>query len=247
MKRKLDWRLRSLGCDVLFEDDALLVLDKPPNLLVLPDRFNNALPNLYTTLCEELGSLFVVHRIDKETSGVILFAKTAEAHAQLNTQFEGRAVEKVYQAIVLGEPESRAGTIDLPLSESSAGTMKVDRKKGKESVTDYTVLEQFRGYAWVELRPKTGRQHQIRVHLQAMGTPIVGDSLYGNGRGFYLSMIKPGYRNAGEEKPLVKRTALHAASLTFQHPVHGERTTFTSPLPKDLRSALKYLRKFRSL
>lgn len=246
MKRKLDWRLRSLGCEVLFEDDVLLVLDKPANLLVLPDRFNKALPNLYTTLNEELGSIFVVHRIDKETSGVIVFAKTADAHAQLNEQFEGRTVEKVYHALVIGEIHPVAGVIDLPLSETDRGVTRVDRKRGKESITDYRVVEQFKGFALVELKPQTGRQHQLRVHLQAMGTPIVADPLYGDGKGFYLSAIKPGYRSEGEEKPLLSRTALHAASLSIDHPVTGARVTLSAPLPKDMSSVVKYLRKFRS-
>jgi RluA family pseudouridine synthase len=245
MKRKLDWRLRSLGCDLLFEDDALFVLDKPPNLLVLPDRFNKALPNLYTTLSEELGSIFVVHRIDKEISGVIVFAKTADAHARLNKQFEERTVEKVYQALVMGEINPVAGAIDLPLLETERGVVREDRKRGKESVTDYRVVEQFKGFALVELKPKTGRQYQIRVHLQTMGTPILADPLYGDGKGFYLSAIKPGYKSEGEEKPLLNRTALHAASLTVDHPTTGERMTFTAPLPKDMSSVLKYLRKFR--
>lgn len=246
MKRKLDWRLRSLGCKIVFEDDAVLVLDKPPNLLVLPDRFNKALPNLYTTLSEKLGSIFVVHRIDKETSGVIVFAKTADAHARLNEQFETRTVEKVYQALVRGELHPAVGVIDLPLSETERGVMKVDKKRGKESLTDYRVVEQFKGFALVELKPQTGRQHQLRVHLQALGAPIVGDPLYGDGKGFYLSAIKPGYRSEGEEKPLLNRTALHAASLSIDHPVTGSRVTWSAPLPKDMSSVLKYLRKFRS-
>jgi 23S rRNA pseudouridine955/2504/2580 synthase/23S rRNA pseudouridine1911/1915/1917 synthase len=108
------------------------------------------------------------------------------------------------------------------------------------------VVELFKGYTLIELMPQTGRQHQIRVHLQALGTPIVGDPLYGDGKGFYLSAIKPGYKSEGEEKPLLNRTALHAASLTVDHPTTGERLTFTAPLPKDMSSVLKYLRKLRS-
>lgn len=247
MKRKLDWLLRSKGCEILFEDDSLLVLNKPANLLVLPDRFNKTLATLYTILNEELGKIFVVHRIDKETSGVIVFAKTAEAHAYLNAQFESRTVEKVYQAIVVGTPEREKGSIVIPLSENEkSGTMRADRKKGKKSETRYTMLETFKGYAFLELRPTTGRLHQIRVHLQAIGSPILGDKIYGDGKGFYLSQVKPGYKIEGEEKPLLERTALHAVNLTFQHPTKHERMTFTAPLPKDMSSVLKYLRKFRS-
>ncbi len=105
MKRKLDWLLKSQGCEILFEDEEILVLNKQPNLLVLPDQYDKTLPNLYQILGNELGKIFVVHRIDKHTSGVLLFAKTVKAHADLNAQFETRSVEKVYEAIVLGSPE----------------------------------------------------------------------------------------------------------------------------------------------
>ena len=247
MKRKLTWLLNSRGVEIVEEDDALMVLDKPSNLLVLPDLFNQTLPNLSTIIREELGEIFVVHRIDRETSGLIVFAKTAEAHASLNRQFEGREVEKIYHAIVLGTPLQKKGTIDAPLSESSRqkGMMRVDEKEGKESITEYSVQEEFKGYALVEARPKTGRTHQIRVHLQSIGTPILGDQKYGGGEGFYLSQVKSGYKGVEEEKPLLHRTALHVASLAFLHPLSGEPLQFSLPLPKDMKSVLKYLRKFR--
>jgi 23S rRNA-/tRNA-specific pseudouridylate synthase len=124
--------------------------------------------------------------------------------------------------------------------------MKVDKKKGKEAVTEFSVLEQFQGYAFVEARPKTGRLHQIRVHLQAIGLPILGDNIYGRGEGFFLSQVKSGYKSAGDEKPLLSRTALHAASLTFHHPTTSESVTAQAKLPKDMNSVLKYLRKFRA-
>ena len=247
VKRKLDWLLHSVHCEILHEDDALIQLNKPAGLLVLPDRFNKSLANLYSILLEELGRIFVVHRIDRETSGVLLFAKTAEAHASLNAQFESRSIEKVYQAIVQGMAREKSGIIDLPLLENEKrGTMRVDPKRGKESVTEYRVLEQFNGYAHVEARPKTGRLHQIRVHLASIGLPIVSDNQYGDGRGFYLSQIKPAYKHVDEERPLLDRTALHAASLSFEHPSTRERIEATAKLPKDMSSVLKYLRKFRS-
>jgi 23S rRNA pseudouridine1911/1915/1917 synthase len=249
MKRKLKWRLESTRSEIVHEDDHLVVLNKPANLLVLPDRYNVKLPNLYGIFTEELGKIFVVHRLDKETSGLIVFAKTAEAHAALNEQFEGRSVEKFYEALVVGVPANSEGTIDLPLGERTRdrGVVKVDRKAGKRSVTRYKVLEQFDGFAHLEARPATGRTHQIRVHLQAIGMPILADRLYGDGRGFYLSRVKPGYKIQGEEKPLLDRAALHAASISFDHPATGERMTFSAPLPKDMSSVLKYLRKFKAL
>jgi len=248
MKRKLDWMLKSKGVDIVFEDEEILVLNKPANLLVIPDRYDKSLPNVADLLKNELGKIFVVRRIDKETSGLVAFAKTAEAHAVLNGQFERREVLKTYLAIVVGELSQKDGTIDLPLSEDSEGrTMRVDRKNGKESITEYTVLEQFDGYAFLGARPKTGRMHQIRIHLRELGTPILADGLYGNGTGFFLSHVKAGYKPDGEEKPLLARTALHAASLTFTHPVALRELRYEADVPKDMRTVLKYLRKYRPL
>ncbi len=248
MKRKLKWLIESTRTGIIYEDDHLLVLNKPAGLLVLPDRYKKDLPNLYTILNEELGKIFVVHRIDKETSGIIVFAKTAEAHAALNAQVEGRWVEKIYSAIVVGDASGKEGSIELPLAQSStdAAVVKVDHKKGKDAVTLYKVVEQFHGYALLEVRPKSGRMHQIRVHLGAIGLPILADTLYGGGEGFYLSQVKGGYKAEGEEKPLLSRTALHASGISFVHPVNQETMTSSAPLPKDMSSVLKYLRKFRA-
>lgn len=246
MKRKLDWLLKSKGVDIVFEDEEILVLNKPANLLVIPDRYDKSLPNVADILKNELGKIFIVHGIDKETSGLIVFAKTAEAHTVLNGQLERREVLKTYLAIVVGELSQKDGTIDLPLSEDSEGrTVKVDRKNGKESITEYTVLEQFAGYAFLGARPKTERMHQIRVHLRELSTPIFADGLYGNGTGFFLSHVKAGYKSDGEEKPLLSRTALHAAGLKLVHPSAQNVMEFEAELPKDMRTVLKYLRKYR--
>jgi 23S rRNA pseudouridine955/2504/2580 synthase/23S rRNA pseudouridine1911/1915/1917 synthase len=248
MNRKLKWRLESSGSEIVSEDDQILVLNKPSGLLILPDRFRHELPNLYGILQEELGKIFVVHRIDKETSGIIVFAKTAEAHAAMSAQFENRLVEKTYFGIVLGTPASEEGEISLPLEEipKKPGEMRVNRKSGKEAVTRYKVVERFQGYSFLELSPKTGRMHQIRVHVQALGTPLIGDRLYGDGRGFYLSDVKPGYKSAGDEKPLLDRTALHASSVSLTHPQTGERASYSAALPKDMVSVLRYLMKFKA-
>jgi len=247
MKRKLKWRIESTRSEIIHDDDDLLVLNKPPRLLVLPDRYIKTLANLYTILMEELGKVFVVHRIDRETSGVILFAKNAEAHTDLNKQFEERRVDKTYQAIVVGSPNQDEGLIDLPLAEDrrDVGLVSVDRRNGKEAVTTFKVLERFSGYAFLELKPKTGRMHQIRVHLQSIGLPILADGSYGTGRGFFLSDVKASFRVEGEEKPLLDRTALHAAGITLVHPSTRALVTFSAPLPKDMVSVLRYLRKFR--
>ncbi len=249
MKHKLDFLLKSKGGSIIFEDEGIIVIDKPARLLVLPDRYDSSIENLYHILKEELGDIYVVHRLDKETSGVIIFAKNAGAHEELSRQFEMRETRKKYIAIVYGTPQWISGTIEVPISESRnhPGVMKADAKHGKPSVTDCSVAESFDGYALIEAEPKTGRTHQVRVHLAGAGLPIVCDRLYGDGKPFFLSQIKPRYYTEGDERPLLSRTALHAESLSFRHPGSGEELTIKSEIPKDMRSVLNYLRKFRSL
>jgi 23S rRNA pseudouridine1911/1915/1917 synthase len=234
--------------DVVTEDNAVVILNKPSGLLVLPDRYDTSIPNLYGILKNKYGQIYVVHRIDKETSGLIIFAKTEESHRFLNAQFEGRTAAKEYQAICVGEWPSDEGKVELPLSEDSVkkGRMRIDRADGKSAVTNFRVLERFEGFSFVEVKPETGRTHQIRVHLKAVNLPILGDSVYGGGEGFFLSQIKRGYRLKGEEKPLLNRTALHAWRLAIVHPATGQLVTFEAELPKDMKVVLNYLRKFKS-
>ncbi len=233
---------------IIFEDGDLLVLNKPSGLLVLPDRYDPKIPNLQALLREKYGQIYIVHRIDKETSGLLAVAKTSEAHKSLCVQFESRETEKTYLAISLGDAENDRGKIDGPISEDpkTKGKMRIDNGGGKESVTSFRVIERFSGYAYVEAKPETGRTHQIRVHLSSIGLPILGDRTYGGGEGLFLSSIKPSYRAHGEEKPLLSRAALHAARLTLTHPTTLVRMTLEAPLPKDIQIALKYLRKFKT-
>ncbi len=248
MKRKIDFVLKSHNGSIVFEDDQIIVIDKPAHLLVIPDRYNHSLPSLDRILKEELGNVLVVHRIDRETSGVVVFAKTPEAHSALNSQFEARDVRKTYLAIVLGEPKENEGVIETPIAESQKhpGIMKVDIKHGKASKTNYKVVERFDGFALVEVMPGTGRMHQIRIHLSSIGLPIMCDHVYGNGRPFFLSEVKPRYYSEGDEKPLLTRTGLHAESISFIHPSSKEPISFKAEMPKDMRSVINYLRKFRS-
>jgi 23S rRNA pseudouridine1911/1915/1917 synthase len=231
---------------VLFEDASCIVLDKPAPLLTIPDRYNHAENNLAALLREKFTDIFVVHRLDRETSGVILFAKNAEAHKKLCAAFEDRLVRKKYLAIVNGTPKETKGIIELALAEHPAkkGGMIVS-KKGKESVTEFAVLESLGNFSLVEASPLTGRTHQIRVHLHAIGHPLAVDPVYGTRKEFFLSEIKQKfkYTKDTEEKPLVSRCTLHSSSLTFPHPVSGEMITIESPLPKDLNALLAQLRK----
>lgn len=247
MRWKLEHILKRKGAGILFEDDVIIAINKPAGLLVLPDRFDIERLNLYSLLKEIFGSIFVVHRIDKDTSGVIVFAKTADAHTLLSMAFESRDVKKYYRAIVQGFPEKDNDIIDLPITETSDGKMSIARTKGKESLTEYAVIERFQEYALLDIQPQSGRTHQIRVHLCAIQLPILGDPLYGDGRGFYLSSIKKDYRlKENEEQPLIKRTALHAYSLSFAHPITRQTIKLHAPLPKDMEAVLKSLRKYGS-
>jgi len=238
--------LAAQDISVVFEDDVLLVVAKPSGLLVLPDRYDKERPNVYQCCLQEFGEMFMVHRIDKETSGILLIAKTAEAHAALNASFQNREVQKTYLALSKGAAAEPEGIVEVPLREHSGrrAMMVADEKHGKPSITRYRVLERFRGFSWVEARPVTGRTHQVRVHLREIGLPLVGDPLYGDGAPLLLSGIKKNYRGKEEEKPLIDRTALHAFSLVFEHPLTRRQLSCEAPLPKDMKAALQRLRKY---
>jgi 23S rRNA pseudouridine1911/1915/1917 synthase len=246
MRGRMEHILKKEGGGILFEDHAIIAINKPSGLLVLPDRYEHAERNLYDLLKEGLGMIYVVHRIDRETSGVVLFAKTAEVHGVLNTAFEQRQVKKAYLAIVVGNPQDESGLIDLPIGENEHGVrkMQIDKRKGKESQTAYKVIERFHGFALVEAKPLSGRTHQIRIHLSALGYPILADSLYGDGKGFFLSSIKRRYMVQEEERPLLERTALHAATLNIIHPTTGQELILEAPMPKDMTAVMKALKKY---
>lgn len=237
--------------DIIFEDEHLIALNKPSHLLVIPDRWDANKPSLFAMLRERNPDhkIFVVHRLDQDTSGVVLFAKSAAAHKHLNQQMEHREVEKVYFAIVTGELKAD-GNIDLPIGidRGKKGKVAID-KKGKESETHYEVTERFRGYSFLKVIPKTGRTHQIRVHLQAIGYPLLIDPLYGSGEPIFLSSLKKNYRfkPEQEERPLMDRLTLHAAEICFAHPATGEKVRFSAPLPKDMKILLNMLGKYRAM
>jgi 23S rRNA pseudouridine1911/1915/1917 synthase len=231
--------------DVLFQDESYIAIRKPSGILTIPDRFDPQIPDLYRILKTSFKEIFIAHRLDRDTSGVIVFCKTEEAHRHLNMQFTDHTVQKVYLALVMGLMETPAGTIRIPLSEDekNPGCMRADRN-GKESITDYKVMETFKHYSLIEIFPKTGRTHQIRVHFKAIGHPLAIDPLYGRPDGIFLSRIKNNYKfkNGESEKPLIHRLTLHAYSLNFNH-INGHHITLQSDLPKDFRSILNHLRK----
>ena len=233
---------------IIYEDENLIALNKPSGLLSIPDREGKDI-SLKKLLIEKYGGIFTVHRLDKDTSGLIVFAKNETTHKLLSKQFEERQTEKIYLGLVIGSPTDKKGSIDVLISEHPAkkGLMTV-YKKGKESLTDYEVLEDFKIYSWVQFQIHTGRTHQIRVHAKHIGHPVVCDELYGDGKPILLSTLKHKFKlskNELEERPILNRLALHALSLQFTN-TNGEKMKLEAPLPKDLRALLQQLRKLKS-
>jgi RluA family pseudouridine synthase len=232
------------ACALLHADDSLVALSKSGNLPVHPSGryFRHTLLHHLLATHPEWERLLVVHRLDRETSGVILFGRTREATARLARQFRERGVRKRYLALVEGRPESDRFVIDLPLGRARDSLIRKAvgvRPDGVPARTRVQVLHRGEGWAWVEAQPETGRLHQIRVHLRAVGLPILGDKVYGRSEGFFLKFVRGEPLTAEEARQLaLPRQALHAYQLTFTHPATGEPLTLTAPLPGDLAQAL---------
>lgn len=234
--------------ELLHEDDDLLVVNKPAGLLTIPDRFGNK-DSLLAALERKFGKVFVVHRLDRETSGAICFARNEAAHRHLSLQFEHHTADKFYLALLDGVLHHDEGEIDKPIGEHPAisGKMTVTNS-GKPSLTFYRVLERFKRFTLAETLIKTGRTHQIRVHFQSIGYPLAVDALYGRREAFFLSEIKGKSYKSGkyteEERPLMDRTSLHSYRLRLDHPTSGERMEFKAEPPKDFAAVLNQLRKW---
>jgi 23S rRNA pseudouridine955/2504/2580 synthase/23S rRNA pseudouridine1911/1915/1917 synthase len=230
--------------DIILENDFFIAINKPSGLLSVPDRMQSE-PSLKDILLQKYGTIYTVHRLDKGTSGVIVFAKDENTHKQLSQLFEGREVEKYYVGLVNGILMNTTGSIDAPIMMHPAdnGSMIIN-PKGKASLTDYEVLESFRFYSWVQFRLHTGRTHQIRVHLKHIGHSIVCDEVYGDGKPVLLSSLKKKFnlsKKEDEERPMINRLALHSWKLKFE--LNGEQIALEAELPKDLRATLTQLRK----
>ena len=234
--------------EILFENTSFIAINKPAGLLSIPDREGKE-PSLKSLLREKYGNIFTVHRLDRETSGVIVFAKDEETHKFLSVAFEQRDVEKFYQGLVQGSLPEKSGSIDLPIMEHPAkpGIMAVN-KHGKASLTDYEVIEDLGLYSLVQFNIHTGRTHQIRVHMQALGHPIACDELYGDARPILLSSFKRNFKlskNEEQERPILSRLALHSQLLHFKDAA-GEYHTIEAPLPKDMRALMQQLKKWKN-
>jgi RluA family pseudouridine synthase len=220
------WSMNEAQLTVIFSDDDIVVVNKPAGLPTLPDGYDKAAPHLSLVLAPQFGKVWIAHRLDRGTSGVMVVARNAEAHRSLNMQFDGREVKKAYHALIAGEPPWKEYTAKFPLRADGDRKHRtvIDHGKGKPAVTHLRVLERSGAYTLIEARPETGRTHQIRAHLAALRLPVIGDLLYGGAV-------------AGES--LIERTALHAFSLAFRHPSTEQPLSFETPYPADFARALR--------
>jgi RluA family pseudouridine synthase len=213
--------------NILYQDEAILVIDKPAGIAVLPDGWDADAPYVLKLLEQEFSKLWVVHRLDKHTSGVMVLALTAEAHRALSIQFERHEVHKVYHAICNGLPawDEHTARHKLRLNVGHSHRTVVDNGRGLPTETHFKVLARHAGHALLACTPATGRTHQIRVHAYALGFPLLGDTLY-----------------SAPQTELIARPALHAWSLTLTHPLTHERLTFSAAYPPDFAAALARLK-----
>lgn len=215
--------------DVLHTDSSILVVNKPADIATVPGGWRSE-TSLKELLENNYGRIWVVHRLDKTTSGVVVFARTPAAHRDLSMQFERHQAEKIYHAIVVGKPAWEAHTARQPLRMDVGHSHRtiVDQCQGKPSETTFRVLERFDGYALLAAVPATGRTHQVRVHAYMLGLPLLGDTRYG-----------------AATSDLIGRPSLHARTLAFTHPDTLEHLSFAAPYPKDFEIVLQYLRKIK--
>ena len=246
----------NIPLDILYEDEYLLAVNKPPGMVVHPARghwsgtLTSALAYHFKNLSQAGGPNRpgVVHRLDRDTSGVLVVAKTDPIHYALAEQFAGRTTEKEYFALTAGVPDRDRDRIDQPIGMHPHHREKMAIRSGhatsRDAATFYEVLERFDGFAAVKVLPKTGRTHQIRVHLAYVGTPVLCDKLYGGRSTITRGEIR---RDASNHEMLLSRQALHARRIRLVHPQTQQAIEFVAPLPADLQTVLDELRQFRRL
>jgi RluA family pseudouridine synthase len=223
------------GLEIVYEDEYLLGINKPAGLLTIRDGYDASLPYVARLLENDFGKLWTVHRLDRDTSGILLLARNSECHRILNTAFESRQVRKIYHAVVVGNPAWSETLAEMPLMVDGDRRHRtvVSSTSGKPARTELRVLQRRPDYSLIEAHPLTGYTHQIRAHLAALGFPILSDNLYGD---------KPKSTSAAAENSQtnvpISRLALHAFSIQFPHPVTTLEMSLSAPYPDDFKSAL---------
>jgi 23S rRNA pseudouridine1911/1915/1917 synthase len=240
---------------VLFEDDSMVAINKPPRMVVHPAKGNwkgtltSALAYHFNQLSSVGGDTRpgIVHRLDRDTSGVILVAKTDEAHRALASQFEKRTVEKEYFTIVTPAPDRDRDIIDKPIGahpyQREKKAIRENHSTSRDAKSFYEVIKRYRGFATVKVKPKTGRTHQIRVHMGHIGCPVLCDKLYSGRATINRKQLDP---RCEEDVILLDRQALHARTISFDHPESGERMTLSADLPSDIRQTIEMIKQTRS-
>lgn len=235
--KELDIKAQDIPVDVVYEDKDIIVVNKPKGLVVHPANGNwdGTLVNAIMAICKDslsgIGGEIrpgIVHRLDKDTSGLLIIAKNDESHLNMSNQIKDREVKKIYYALVRGVVNEDEATINMPIARSTKDRKKMAvNKNGKEAITHFKVLERFSKYTLLEVKIDTGRTHQIRVHLSEIGYPVVGDEVYSNGKNDFG----------------IKGQLLHAKSLTFKHPITGKEMHLEAELPNEFNNVLQELRR----
>lgn len=243
--------MKNTSYSIVYKDEDLIIVNKAAGLLVASDRWDADAKRLDKILSEDLfgkdnieNKLFAVHRIDKDTSGLIMYALNANSHKLLNEQFQNQKIEKTYHAIVSGTPlqDEFFSEAKLKADGDNLHRTTIDEKRGKQSSTKFKILKKFGRFTLIEAKPISGRTHQIRIHLKHLGYSILCDSLYGSREPIFLSNIKRSWRgDKFEERPILNRLALHAECLKFVHPITNKVIEVHAEYAKDMNSLLKQL------
>ncbi|GAA5220648.1 RluA family pseudouridine synthase [Membranihabitans marinus] len=234
--------------NILYDHTDFVIIEKSAGLLSVPERFTDK-TSAKKLLRDQYGEIYTVHRLDRDTSGLMIFAKNEESHKIFNAMFRERQIKKKYHGLVMGRMPESTGIMDYPIMTVPGKNKVIIDKRGKESLSEYRVLEEFESYSLVEVEIFTGRTHQIRIHLRQIGNPLIVDETYGLKSSFLVSDIKGQRRyNIGKdetERPILSRTPLHATHLSFSYPgPEAVDINIDSTYPKDMRATINQLRKW---